>query len=330
MNCVFCGKDFNIHSYSFLNDGEISVCDDCVRIMQGIIPCSRCSNLIYFRQGFNINGYFKNNHVYCQHCARDLHIITIPTFSHRDNNLHDYCYKPSPVFYPATSRRNNLYLGVELEMGGARSSSAVNNFCNNHYGKIFYFKTDCSIRSYGCEVVTHPCTVEFHRSQDSGWSELLNDAISTGLNSGTDVNCGIHVHMNRNYFTEAQLKKIDLFVNYYRDIWEKIAGRSNCHYCSFGMKRHSNWGQSTGSRYASVNFQNSNTIELRIFNGNMNFDDVMSTLEICDALANFPNEVSFEDLYENKDHTKNVFRHMLFDNNKYNFASDFCINKHIF
>jgi len=331
MSCFCC--DYNIVTgYRTINDGRIDICNDCMNLLNGSFSCSRCSNLITInRENRHIMGYFKDGKIYCSSCAPIYGISGITNFTHKRGNLNGYCYKPNPIFHPTTLRSNsNLFLGVELEMGLARSNQAVGNFCDNHDGKIFYFKTDCSIRSYGCEVVTHPCTIDYHKSEESGWKQLLEDAESAGFRSGSEANTGIHVHMNRNFFTDKDLKKIDLFVNFYRDLWEKIAGRRNNSYCSYSMKRHNEWGHNNNGRYSSVNYCNSHTIELRIFNGNIKYNDVMAILEICHALAIFCKDITFEELYEKSNDVKSKFKNLLYDRSKYQYAKNFCNNNNIF
>ena len=330
MSCFNCGVT-RANRYTALNEGNIEICNNCCDMYNNRFSCSRCSNLIPVNpQSHQISGYFKRGKIYCANCACLLSIINVARFEHRNGNLQGYGYKPNPIFHPNVRRPDNLFLGVELEMGLARSSSNVHNFCDNHAGKIFYFKTDCSIRSYGCEVVTHPCTIDYHRSENSGWKQLLQDAKAAGFKSGSEANTGIHVHLNRDFFSYKDLKKIDLFVNQYRDLWEKIAGRRNCSYCAFRVKRHNDWGVNDGHRYSSVNYCNSNTIELRIFNGNINFENVMAILEICDALGNFAKEVTYEKLYEQQDVVKSEFKELLFNSSKYYYDKNFCITNNIF
>lgn len=329
MSCFFCNSN-NARNLLTLNRRRFEICMDCHRFLSGNISCSRCSCLMNYNfenseAGFNLND---RGEIRCNRCLSE-NIVVSPFTVIRDN-FRSYGYKPTPIFHPRVSQQDNLFMGMELEMGLANNNAIVTNFCNNHGGKIFYFKSDCSIRAYGCEVVTHPCTLEYHKSEESGWKQLLQDAISAGFHSGTSANTGIHVHMNKNFFDNKHIKKIDLFINSYRDVWEKIARRSNNGYCAYSVKRHQEWGNFGGSRYSSLNLSNSATIEMRIFCGTLDYNVVMATLEFCHALAFFSKNVTYEDLYENQSRTKENFKNLLYNHQNYHFAETFCRMNRIF
>lgn len=329
MGCFLCEENNNCQTIKLLNEHSVVVCRDCLNVFDNGIPCSRCHKTIKVIDS-KLRGYVNESSYYCEECYNSRSEAYVVPFTTQYGNYRSYGYKPHPKFHDVNSnryQRNKLYLGVELEMGGGSNNTIVNNFCNHHAGKAFYFKSDCSISGYGCEVVTHPCTIDYHRSFESGWKQLLKDAEEATLHSGLNYNTGIHVHLNKSFFNEKDFKKIDMFINFYRALWEKIANRNNNHYAQYNNKRHTEWGYSN-TRYSSVNFTNSNTVEIRIFCGNMNYKHVMAILEICDALARFIKNITWDELYEETEATKNKFKELLYD--RYMFAREYCEEKHIF
>ncbi len=74
----------------------------------------------------------------------------------------------------------------------------------------------------------------------------------------SNSSCGIHVHVNKKWCTEAKAKAIRAFVNAlsHEDCC-RLFGRVPNHYCE----------QSTRSRYCMINLTNKATIEFRMFSG---------------------------------------------------------------
>ena len=91
-----------------------------------------------------------------------------------DHTIHDYYYKPSPIFFGEGLR----YFGVELEVdaGGESDDNAaqiidIANACDEH----IYCKHDGSLDD-GFEIVTHPMTLAYHQ-QNLPWSEILSESV---------------------------------------------------------------------------------------------------------------------------------------------------------
>jgi hypothetical protein len=54
--------------------------------------------------------------------------------------------------------------------------------------------------------------------------------------------------------------------------------------------------ESNGERYVAINFQNSATVELRYFRGNLRADAIRTRIEFIDALARFTRNLSARDV----------------------------------
>ena len=73
--------------------------------------------------------------------------------------IHDYGYKPEPIFYGD----DDMYMGVELEVdfGGESSSNAEDLLCiANFPNERMYIKHDGSIED-GFETVTHLISLDY-------------------------------------------------------------------------------------------------------------------------------------------------------------------------
>lgn len=121
-----------------------------------------------------------------------------------ERTIHDYYFKPEPVFYGTGSR----YFGVELEVDDAgenNNNAAKITAISNRLEEHIYIKHDGSLNE-GFEIVTHPMTLDYHLTQ-MPWSEILNKAKELGYLSHQAGTCGLHVHINRTAFGETVFEK---------------------------------------------------------------------------------------------------------------------------
>lgn len=329
MICVYCQCEQYTHMLKIVSDKQyVCVCTDCFsNILDNKICCSKCGNEITYNSNSKSiileNAKVNKNGIICSNCLQTAQTeqstdSNRPMFTYKSNNYKDYFFKPTPACRKLKSQdKNNIYLGVQLQIGGGASSEIVNRFCNSHAGNIFYFKRDGSIELYGCEIVTHPCTLQYHMNENSGWKQIFNDFVQHGFSSGESTNTGLHIHVNRSILNNDQIKKIDLFVNYYKDFFEKLARRNQSHYAQYNLKTLRQWGHTTTSRYSSVNFENQHTIQFRIFNGTNKIQQLYSSLQLVHATILFLNHISYQDLYQEKQNTLKRFKEFIFNGEHY-------------
>ena len=93
--------------------------------------------------------------------------------------LHSYDYVPSLFWWERSGPRPRPttatpYLGVELEVeaGTMGALSQVVDSAEGSYPAQYWCKHDGSLYDYGCEIVTHPATLEAHREQ-MAWPDVL-------------------------------------------------------------------------------------------------------------------------------------------------------------
>lgn len=313
---LFCIKDINK-----------KCCLNCITELN-IKTCFCCND--FFK---NINVYITHKGFYCDECKKKISYfkctncvrlflderygadeLCITCANEKVYNCLNYTYKPRTNFYHMPNENDNLFMGVELECGCAKTANDVVQFIEKSANCFFYMKRDASIPAYGCEIVTHPATLAYHESNESGWKELFDDFNKLGFVSGTATHTGLHIHVSRNIMTEKDWKKVDLLINVARNFFEKCARRASTHYCSYNLKSHSNWGYSN-SRYESVNFQNSHTVEFRIFNGTNDINELFASLELVKTIVLLAPKISYEELYENFASVKEKMVQISKDNN---------------
>lgn len=239
MTCVCCGAEIHRDEVCFVGDQplcrdcadeETFVCDNCGfrhwnSDNQGdnrydlcpscreeyFVTCSECGRLIPNSEAWYADDD-DDTPPYCESCYREK----------VGDALHPYSYKPSPIFYGD----GPLYLGVELEVDGAgQSASHARTVLNviNRREEYAYMKTDGSLDD-GLELVTHPCTLEEHRTKVP-WSDTVAAFREMHYNSHNAGTCGLHVHVNRDALGEhsaAQDETISKILYLFERFWQEI------------------------------------------------------------------------------------------------------------
>jgi hypothetical protein len=210
--------------------------------------------------------------------------------------------KKSFLFAPkekVTGRNKALFLGWELEVickNGRDLSNAAEAVDSTLDGRGI-LKEDSSIRGAGFEVVSTPATLAYHQTQFEG--TLL--ALQMHCSGWGHDSCGMHVHIDRRGLNKAQIGRMAYFLNapendvFIRD----MAGRSRNTYCKALPKKItcvSHYGhyrdEYSGERYQALNLQNSETVEVRIFQSNVATVGFLKNLEFCDAMARWCRDAS--------------------------------------
>lgn len=312
--CDACGQP---HAESKLAefDGQF-LCPGCLE--ERTLICSHCGVRIWRDENAGDNATPLCQHCYDYHyqtCARCGRIIREEDacyiedgddplchacYSHSDHEraIHDYYYKPSPIFYGSGPR----WFGVELEIdeAGEDSDSAIKLLdIANRKEEHLYCKHDGSLED-GFELVTHPMTLAYHL-REMPWADVLHKAASLGYTSHQARTCGLHVHVNRNAFGDteaAQEACIARILYFFEKHWEellKFSRRSQRQLerwaARYGYKEqpkdileHAKKG-GHGGRYTCVNLTNAETIEFRMFRGTLKPNTLIATLQLVDRIC---------------------------------------------
>jgi len=288
--CEHCG-DWVSENYG---DNNTIVCNPCYA--DHYSTCDDCGEV--FQSG---NLHYRDGGTYCGYCIEN-----------HSSNVHEYSYEPYLNFLSSGKDNENrlAYLGFELEAGGV-SSLERNRIADeiSDGEDTFYLKEDGSIPEYGFELVSHPITLKRHKELD--WGNIFRLMSSAGMKSHDlgEESCGLHVHVSRNYLSPYKWLLIDWFISKYQEQFEVIARRKETHWARFkksnGQPVKEVYGKSSGTRYQAVNFENTNTVEFRLFRGTLKYSTFMATLEIVDALVHWANQLSISDILSTGDAFEN-------------------------
>ena len=295
-----------------------TLCQHCFE--ERTVSCSRCGTRIWTDENAGdehtplCQSCYDRHYTSCERCGRIIHqydayyedgdedtplCYDCHTRVSREKAIHDYYYKPVPIFRGDGPR----YFGVELEIdaGGEDDDSAqqIMEIANGNSLENLYCKHDGSLDD-GFELVTHPMTLEYH-TKEMPWARVLHEAVSLGYTSHQAGTCGLHVHVNRNAFgdtEEAQDAVIARILYFFEKNWEELlkfsrrTQRQLEHWAArYGYKEqpkelldHAKKG-GHGGRYSCVNLQNADTIEFRIFRGTLKYNTLIATLQLLDRIC---------------------------------------------
>ncbi|MBQ3256642.1 MAG: amidoligase family protein [Oscillospiraceae bacterium] len=314
VTCSHCGCLITDGNYRLIND-EDPICLDCVD--NYCTTCERCGTLIYDDDVYGDDDHclcehcYENHYTRCDNCDRVMHVndsyghgdecLCYDCFNEKSSTIHDYSFKPEPIFYGKGER----YFGVELEIdiGGhdddnAQSILEVGNVSDD----CIYIKSDGSLNE-GMEIVTHPMSLEYHMGYY--WEDVLNECIHLGYRSHQTSTCGLHIHVNRSSlgdFTEHQEATISRILYFVEQHWNellKFSRRSesamNRWAARYGYesspKKLLDKAKERYGRYSAVNLCNKHTIEFRMFRGTLKLNTLLATLQlvnrICDVAFTF-------------------------------------------
>lgn len=310
--CSRCGAEHSLAAQFFI--GNEAICEDCA--LDFTVICDCCGTRIWEDDAVSdehrilCTGCYERNYTRCIECDR---IIPNTEAYFDDNNdsfcedcwnklyeqkqIHEYSYKPCPIFYGNGPR----YFGLELEIDGAgRDEYAARHILGaaNALAKHLYIKTDGSLDD-GMELVTHPMTLDYHMNH-MPWNDVLDEARALGFKSHQTKTCGLHIHISRTAFGDTDIEQegaIARLLYFVEKFWTELLRFSrrterqiNRWAARYGMKlsplemldcaKHAYAG-----RYMAVNLTNYSTIEIRIFRGTLKLNTLLATLQMVNAIC---------------------------------------------
>lgn len=189
ITCEHCGCEAEPDDV-FEVSGQI-LCNDCY--YNETSTCSDCGNRIFDDESVGddttlCQRCYDNRYTRCEACGTLLNYDD----THREDDddydycydcytkraksraIHDYSYKPEPIFYGD----GNRFFGIELEIDGAGEDSGnAENLLNiaNQSCDHIYCKHDGSLDD-GFELVSYPMTLDYH-CDNMPWRGVLNMAL---------------------------------------------------------------------------------------------------------------------------------------------------------
>lgn len=274
------------------------MCQDCFESYFYI--CEDCGGFVH-----HDCVYWIDDTLYCEECY------------HNNSYIHEYGYKPYPIFHG----EGNRLLGVELEVDRGGYNQSVAREVIDILGDDFvYCKYDGSLDD-GFEIVSHPATLDYHM-QSMNWGEVLDYLRDEGYESHDAGTCGLHIHMNRKGFGDTEeeqelgISKVLFFIERHWDKVVKFSRRTPSQLDEWAARylcsspEHPEdvleYAKNDMSRYRAVNLCPCHTIEIRVFRGSLVYETFMATLQFCDLLYDIA-ELSLEEVM---DITWNEFKEM--------------------
>lgn len=259
------------------------VCSECV------YSCDHCDNMYQY----------ENSLIEC--CRRS-------------DMIHDYSYTPVYRYYSvpegstevhSTWREapDTLFMGIELEI--ARIYNGVNGFfenCTTEAESFVFFKEDGSIGADGAELVTMPATIEAFKEIFP--FDALDVARANGARSYRYASCGFHIHVSRRAFKPSHMWKFVRFQLKNPYLCQRVAQRDESSYASWyfdetekrSLPEYVKGTKANGRRYLAINFQNSATVELRYFKGNLLRSAIMKNVEFVQSIYDYTKHMSIRDI----------------------------------
>jgi hypothetical protein len=238
---------------------------------------------------------------------------------------HEHDYKPSIRFFG----KDSYWLGIELEVEAKDSQGKCDGLGVLKQPKWCFAKHDGSLSSYGWELVTQPISRKLWLQQRpkktpvGAFFKLIDELRKMGYTSHTSGRCGLHIHVswpafegiqirrniNAGQIARRQLRRKHLYwfaklIN--GALFQRLSQRDK-ETCGQWARQvdvkaatfHTIGYQDT--RYIATNIT-ANTLEVRIFRGNMREDRVRKAIEAVIAAVEFTRNVDYKEVISTKLH----------------------------
>lgn len=238
---------------------------------------------------------------------------------------HDWVPRMRKKFLPHEDTTITPTLGLELEL---RDASLDDMLAGRQYrakpllhpyaaadmltNAFMYCKRDGTVPS-GFEAVTHPFSYGWYMRNREMFDRLLS-LPKYGYRSHQTESCGMHVHISKDSFTELHIFKFMKFV--YEEIgfvlkasqrrvsliqrWASLDTGHGGNDPNEIMYRAKTKGNGSLNKYVAVNLSHRNTVELRIFRGNLERTAFFKNIELTYALFEFTKQASVQGISESE------------------------------
>ena len=286
-SCLNCGRTV-VFSYHRIEDSQGNVlCYECTK---DYIRCPVCNTFVH-RDDTLFDGY----EYVCPECYSGFEEQNI----NYDDCIHNYGYKPQPKYYGHYQR--DLLFGIELEVDGGgedgyKASQLLDIMNDGENEKYIYIKHDGSLHD-GFEIVSHPAKLQVHL-EEIPWRKAFQFLRENGYRSDKTSTCGLHIHINRLNLGKTYRRIVEVesrILFFFEHFWENIVkfSRKSQYQISRWSDRYDTYDYDQAlmmngeSRYYSINFQNKNTIEFRVFKGTLDHLVLEATLRFVNNLVKY-------------------------------------------
>ena len=314
VDCGECSQTFSRWRFNssarhmnFMTICGESMCETCAEVRideDNLFLCPSCDN---YESEYDSSEYdgetycqscYDNNVYHCDDCGESVWDGSGHDCDPSGGLVNDYSYKPRPHFFGEAKYHMGFELEVESRGYGIRTGAEI---VHNGLGERIYLKNDGSLND-GFEIVTHPHSLEEYHNNFK-W-DTLDKLRMEGFRSWNTGTCGIHVHVSRTAFgtitTRQDISKVQAHeLRFMKLIYDnerqisRLAGRTSS-YASFSEKgslvSKVKYGNSDG-RYAAINCENSETLEVRVFRGSLKPKRVLSAIELVHASVEYTRDL---------------------------------------
>ena len=302
--CAACG-DYFTESLTWVDShGRYAneyLCTDCMS-NHDIRTCSRCGHT-----GDDVYYSDRCNEDICDKCMSNC---VIQAYGKTD-------------FLKFIGEKDELHMGIELEIDGGGNNDTHAKSIMEALGGSQYCecKEDGSLDD-GFEIASAPATLKAHMNV-LNWKVAMRKALSLGYTSHNRGTCGLHIHIDRDYFEHDKRRELDHFefVKYIDEYEDKIAmlfannvewikrfsRRTDYGYCEVteaasrkttpkeAKTKSVNARPDKQDKYSAINYDTGiNTIEFRIFRGTLKYDTFMATLQFVQMFCDYVRYLDFE------------------------------------
>lgn len=279
-------------------DRNYFCCEDCERITY-----RDAQNYIDSNNTTVCQDCFDRNYRYCEDCEYSHHESSDcnceTSYENEEENLKrwNYAIQLLNLGYMA------LRYGIEIEVETRDDDryeivEEINETMNINDAEYIVCKRDGSLNEdRGFEIVS--TNADFYYHKNIFWDKFFKLNLHETCKGYHGSNCGMHIHINRDSFSDFQQRVLNLF--YHSPINKQfitdLAGREDKQYAKFidytsfhdtiDPYRDDTDDQGNGYRFRALNLCNEDTIEIRIFRSNLKKISFFKNLEFVDSVNNW-------------------------------------------
>lgn len=274
--CEDCDEVSNLDNREWISTSERQVCYSCFE--RSYRYCDDCDTSCHENENCNCDDYYDED-------------------EESDDNLKAYNYRVKQYNLGYSKKRYGIELENETrEYNRDDIVEMINDTMNVSGNEYIVCKRDGSLDAdKGFEIVS--TNADFYYHKNIFWNDFFNLNLHESCKGYHGANCGMHIHINRDTFSDFQQRILNLF--YHSPINKKfivdLAGREDKQYARFiettsfhdDLRPQSNSNDSNGYNYKfrSLNLCNANTIEIRIFRSNLKKISFFKNIEFVDSVC---------------------------------------------
>lgn len=298
--CADCGEFFAeplTQVDTHIRYGGYHLCRNCMD-NNDIGICDRCGHVgddVYYSERYEEDV--------CNECG--VHHV-----------IQGYSKTDSLVFI---GESDELHMGIELEIDGGGNDDSCAKAIMEALGGYEYCecKEDGSLDD-GFEIASAPATLKAHM-ETLNWKAAMKKALFLGYTSHSYGTCGLHVHVDRNYFERGK-RNLDYFElkNEYEDKFamlfannvewiKRFSRRTDYEYCEVtepasrkttpkeAKVKDIKARPDKRAKYNAINYNTYiNTIEFRIFRGTLKYNTFVATLQFVQMFCDYVRDLDLE------------------------------------